>query len=53
MSVLFFSACILCVVYCGLYAAFCAACGQAAQGLSIGVLTALSAAAVAVLWVVA
>lgn len=53
MSVLFFSACILCVAYCGAYAVFGAACGQAAQAVSIGVLTALSAAAVAVLWVVA
>lgn len=53
MGALFFFACGVCVMYCGLYAAYCASCGQRLYTVSIAVLTVLSAAAVTVLAVVA
>lgn len=53
MGVLFFFACGICVMYCGLYAAYCASCGQGSYAASIAVLTVLSAAAMTVLAVVA
>lgn len=53
MSVFFFSACILCVLYCVLYGVYNMADGNNLQAVSVFVMAAFAAGAVAVLAIVA
>ena len=49
MSIMFFSACILCAAYCGLYAAYKGINRKWTDAASLGVMTVIAAGAVAVL----
>ncbi len=53
MNLFFYIACVLCVLYCGLYGAYSIADRHISQGISALVMTALGAGAVALLMIVA
>ena len=53
MSLFFYGACVLCLLYCGMYGAYSIADRHISQGISALVMTALGAGAVVVLMIAA